>query len=175
MVKGSQLNIDINQIDLQTVNMSIVQEAIDRLNLQWVEISVNNAEKLRTYRMFNIDNKTKDYVYMFLSRRQRSLLSQLRLGVLPLRIETGRYTQGKKEDRICNVCNKGEIEDALRFMTSCDKYNTLRREMYNKKNDWVFHTLDDTEKMIDLMQHDQKLVAVYTEKAITLRNKILFL
>ena len=31
-----------------------------------------------------------DYVHMDLSRSQRSILAQLRCGILPLRIETGR-------------------------------------------------------------------------------------
>ena len=44
-----------------------------------------------------------------LSKSKRSLLAQLRLGVLPLAIETGRYTGKSIELRVCVVCDSNEL------------------------------------------------------------------
>ena len=57
-----------------------------------------------------------------LSRAQRSILAQLRLGILPLHIETGRYIRIKVEDRICSLCDKNKVENELHFLLNCKYY-----------------------------------------------------
>ena len=47
--------------------------------------------KLSTYQQFKGEYKTEKYVLLNLSRSERSLMAQFRSGVLPLRIETGRF------------------------------------------------------------------------------------
>ena len=47
--------------------------------------------KLGTYILFKSEYCTENYLKLYLSRSHRSLLAQLRTGILPLRIETGRY------------------------------------------------------------------------------------
>ena len=50
-------------------------------------------------------------------RRLRSFLCNLTSGTLPLRIETGRYSNEPRNDRWCRVCNNpNEIEDAIHFL-----------------------------------------------------------
>ena len=53
---------------------------------------VLNKPKLRTHIRFKQNYNCEAYLHTYLSRRQRSLFAQLRLGTLPLKIETGRYT-----------------------------------------------------------------------------------
>ena len=48
--------------------------------------------KLRTYITFKTIYATEMYVKSLFSKAKRSILCQLRCGVLPLAIETGRYT-----------------------------------------------------------------------------------
>lgn len=43
------------------------------------------------------------YVTSFLTRSQRSLCAQLRIGILALAIEVGRFIAVPEENRICNV------------------------------------------------------------------------
>ena len=52
--------------------------------------------KLRNYVKFNPDIETSGYPKISLSRFERSLMAQLRLGILPLAILTGRYYQIKQ-------------------------------------------------------------------------------
>ena len=66
--------------------------------------------------------------------RQRQLVSMLRMGVLPLRIETGRYEAckvvGSKgvpvEFRVCKCCSLCKVEDEIHFSFECPLYSSLR-------------------------------------------------
>ena len=60
--------------------------------------------------------KTEKYISMNLTKRQRSILAQLRFGILPLRIETGRFRGEKVEERVCQLCNTGLVEYELHFL-----------------------------------------------------------
>ncbi len=61
------------------------------------------------------------YVYPYMSRSQRSLLAQLRIGVLPLKIETVRQYNVKVEDRICELCDL-DVEDENHVVCSYPTY-----------------------------------------------------
>ncbi len=56
----------------------------------------------------------------------RSLISQLRLGILPLRIETGRYSNLREADRICQLCSANQVENESHFLFQCELYNIER-------------------------------------------------
>ena len=53
--------------------------------------SLPKQDKLRKYAMFKYSFETEPYVTKYLSRNKRSLFAQIRTGVLPLKIETGRF------------------------------------------------------------------------------------
>ena len=40
-----------------------------------------------------------------------------------MRIETGRFNGLKPEDRVCQLCNSGEMEDEKHFILTCDRFN----------------------------------------------------
>ena len=57
-------------------------------NINW-ENNIQSFKKLRTFVTFKKSCKEEKYLLLNLSRKERSLFAQLRLGVLPLRLETG--------------------------------------------------------------------------------------
>ena len=63
-----------------------------------------NGLKLRSYDKFSQVIETSGYLKISLSRIQRSLMAQLRLGILPLTIETGQHYQIPIENRFCKLC-----------------------------------------------------------------------
>ena len=85
--------------------------------------------KLRTYAKIKHDFSTVKYLYINLTRSKRSLIAQLRSGILPLRIETGRHVSEEVSERICCMCKMGVIEDEVHFLFDCPLYknehNTL--------------------------------------------------
>ena len=60
---------------------------------------------------------------MNLSRSLRSYIAQIRCGVLPLHIETGRYRNLKVEERLCKVCDSQSVENELHFIFDCEAYS----------------------------------------------------
>ena len=56
----------------------------------WSEM-VKKTDKLRTYNFFKDTHNTEKYIQINLAKNERSVLAQLRCGILPLRVETGRY------------------------------------------------------------------------------------
>jgi hypothetical protein len=99
--------------------------------------------KLRTYKCFKNTFGTEKYIQIPLSPSLRSILAQFRTGVLPLRIETGRFTSPYThlESRICEICNR-EIEDEKHFLFRCPFYNIDRMKLFKDLN--MNMTCDDT-------------------------------
>ena len=83
-------------------NIQIVKNAIyDSYENIWIE-NWRNKTKLRTYIMFKNVFKTEPYVMMHMSRLQRSLMAQLRCGILPLKIEDSKMLRIQIQDNIVN-------------------------------------------------------------------------
>ena len=92
---------------------------------------VHSKPKLRTYKLFKDVYSVEPYVLTFMNRKQRSFLAQLRCGILPLEIETGRWSGIAVENRICKLCNVGETEDELHFLFRCAHYIEERQAFYS--------------------------------------------
>ena len=86
----------------------------------WIE-GITRKPKLRFYASFKNKLSVANYVLYNLSPSERSIMAQIRLGILPLEVETGHFHNVKLEDRICNICNEG-VEDESHFMFECTLY-----------------------------------------------------
>ena len=42
-------------------------------------------------------------------------MAGLRMGCLPLTVETGRYSNIPYEERVCRLCDRGDVEDQSHF------------------------------------------------------------
>jgi hypothetical protein len=81
--------------------------------------------KLRTYHKIKQTLETESYVKCNLNRKERSLLAQLRFGILPLKIETGRFENLPLENRICELCRLNKTEDETHFLFECEVNNNI--------------------------------------------------
>ena len=61
----------------------------------------NGRNKLRTYKLFKQTYSGEIYVKLIMQISHRSSFAKFRMGVSPLRIETGRYERIAEIDRIC--------------------------------------------------------------------------
>ena len=95
-------------------------------------VKVEDKPKLRLYKTFKSELKTKNYVMSNISRSKRSFLAQLRFCILPIHIETGRFTRKPIEERICTICQFEEVEDEEHFLLTCNKYRTARKNLFEK-------------------------------------------
>ena len=87
--------------------------------------------KLSTSKLLKEIAETEPNLACNLPRYQRSLLAQLRFGILPLSIETGRAQKKEVEERICPLCLDG-VEDDTHFICICEYYKLQRDELFNK-------------------------------------------
>ena len=94
--------------------------------------------KLRSYALFKREWGFEPYLISINSYERRALLSKFRLGICPLRIETGRYEStgsSKKgrpeEERVCLQCRLGKVEDEYHFLLQCPVYGDRRSYLLN--------------------------------------------
>ena len=101
-------------------------------NSVWT-IDVQQVSKLRTYRVLKTEFKCEDYVKLNLKKCERSVLCQFRTGILPLRVETGRYVGEPADQRYCTLCTSDVpvVEDERHFLFNCTLYNNLRENTYS--------------------------------------------
>ena len=77
---------------------------------------MDQKPKLRFYKHFKITMCKENYIIYNLQRNERSILAQLRMGILPLTIETGRFINQPLEQRLCKICDSNEVEDEWHFI-----------------------------------------------------------
>ena len=89
--------------------------------------------KLRTYTLFEQEWGYEPYISHINNRDRRVLLSKFRLGICPLRIETGRYENSGRnskgipeQDRKCECCTLDKVEDEYHFLLQCPAYSERR-------------------------------------------------
>ena len=113
----------------QPVPLDLVKTKIDeQFHNDW-EQHCATKPKLRTYILFKDDTNVATHIKCNVPKYERSLISQLRLGILPLRIETGRFSNLDVQDRTCLVCNTGKVEDENHFLFECNNYLDERNRL----------------------------------------------
>ena len=86
--------------------------------------------------------------------RSKKCISQIRCGVAPLKIETGRYSQTPICERIYFKCTQ-IVEDEIHVLILYPDYQNIKAILFEKtvslNND--FPSYEDTEKFKYLMSH----------------------
>ncbi len=72
--------------------------------------------KLRTCIEYKEQLDAGKYVACHLSRKERSYLAQLRLGILPIKLETNCFENIIAEERLCELCDARVVEDEEHFL-----------------------------------------------------------
>ena len=85
---------------------------------EW-KIEADLKPKLRTFNKIHDFDSKQILANPTLSRYQRSILTQLKIGILPLRIETDRYQGIAPEERLCRLCALNQTEDEIHFLFTC--------------------------------------------------------
>ena len=130
---------------------------------------VLHHEKLRSYKTFKDDFLLEPYLQC-LPLPSRSKFCKLRISSHRLGIETGRFTNTPKEDRLCHTCSSNSIklvDDEFHAVMVCSKYVTVRDSVFSVLHTFTaFDTLKtDSEKFHFIMSYckDSEIV-----KAISL-------
>lgn len=126
--------------------------------------------RMRLYRQLEAGRRNQDDTapsnYLKFNRHQRSAIAKIRMGTLPLHIETGRYVSRPVEQRLCRNCELGAIENELHFIFHCPKYNDIR-DIYIGPN----ADNSDIDNLFDIFSNYNRTrqLANYITKAMLLR------
>ena len=149
--------------------------------------AVDSKPKLRTYKTFKSTYGRESYIDSYIPKYERSLISQLRIGILPLRIETGRYSNIRDPisgnlrkllpfERVCELCDTNRIEDEQHFVCLCPKYDMERKVLFDRfssiNNEFVGLNVED--KFICIMRNANKHLGKFIKDAWLIRKNFLY-
>lgn len=132
--------------------------------------SSNEANKLRTYRLFKHNHQQEHYVTLIKDPYIRSSVTKLRLSAHSLMIEKGRHLRIDVNQRICPKCTLGEIENEMHAVIYCPASQTERSAFFGTLEkqfpEWPSYT--DTQKFNAIMtlSHNPILTSQYIHKLL---------
>ena len=171
MMKDIDIDVDVD--NFTPVNTDAVKaNCVSHQSSKWKKEIVSKP-KLRTYITFKEDFIPEWYVKAPMSKKNRSLIAQIRMGILPLRIETGRWEKGgiPVTDRICLLCKNG-VEDEYHFICLCPMYVNQRNTLFKKvcERTQGFCELQLRDQFIHLLKYHQSLLSAYVRESFEARK-----
>ena len=178
---------EINCADVFSNNVPIInfkefsdfasKSLMTHVNNVWVN-TLSNKPKLHLYKEYKTQYCTERYVLIGLRRSQRSVLAKLRLGVLQIHVETGRYKNTPRDQRCCLICNiNGEVEDEIHFLLKCPQYKNIRDNLFTYATSIIpeFDDLNEIQKLRTLTSHPNLIrnTANYAMELLRIRQNIL--
>ena len=125
-----------------------------------------NMPKLINYNKIKLTFTVPTYIRQSLTRQERSALAKFCCGNLPLKVETGRYRNIPREQRLCTSCNV--VEDEVHFLVKCERYTESRTILLNNININGI-SIDDNFKLM-CTNISPKLLATFIINALTVRR-----
>ena len=113
--------------DERTV-LSASKQRLTDIAFQNIDSDIKVSSKCSLYKHFMNVRGLQPYLCKPVLPNMRKLITKLRLSSHKLCIETGRYTGVNRNDRICQKCNLGVIEDEFHFILQCPFYANVRRQ-----------------------------------------------
>ena len=158
-------------VNKHVCNINHVHERLRlRHSSRWLE-SMQSKPELRTYATFKKEYETETFIEINLTS-QRSYMAQFRCGILPLRMETGRFVGEEIEDCVCNLRNKNKIVDGLHFVLSCPLYDNLRDSLLSNIDPFLF--INNMDLINHLIKSKPRKMSKYIESAMKLRRSVLY-
>jgi len=157
------------------VNLSRVETILkEKASESWLE-EIHRKPKLRTYITFKSTFTVENYVRFGYNKKNRSLMAQIRLGILPLRVETGRYSNIPLQNRLCENCID-LVEDETHFIIHCTLYRDQRQTLFEKAIEMCpnFPMLSDKDKMCFLFNDMYKELCSFIVVCWNIRTNMLY-
>ena len=104
------------------------------LALQELLAENRNSSLFNRYAVYKTTFRLECYLTRTKSQKYRVALSKLRLCANDLRINKGIRNHWGLQDRICELCNQGQVEDEHHFLMKCTFYADLRENILPQFN-----------------------------------------
>ena len=169
------LDISTAYANKNLIDVNNVRDLLTDIMISKWKDEVASKPKLRTYIAIKDNVEVENYVKYCYNRQNRSLMAQIRCGILPLKIETGRYSNLPVEERLCDICNLGKVESEIHFMLECPMYSEERLTLYNAAHlDIDNRNMNDLETFTHLFKNNWRDSIRFLNVAWKKRQMFLF-
>lgn len=117
------------QFDIEIPYNTIKQRIFDMYHQKWYS-DINNSSRLQAYCSYKHDFKLEKYLSVVMENKFKIALSRFRTSSHNLMVETGRYNNTPRNQRLCLSCNMQTIENEYHFLLVCPKYRELRNKYF---------------------------------------------
>ncbi len=126
-----EIKLKTSYKDRSFIDINYARENLmDHVKNDWRE-SAQKKSKLQLFNDIKQEFGVEKYLLLNIDKYEKSLLSQLCYGILPLRIETGRFCNEKNEERLCTLCDTNMVESIEHFLFDCSMYEAQRSQFIN--------------------------------------------
>ena len=94
--------------------------------------TLQQSQKRSFYCTIKDDYSPSPYLALTRKNPSRKALVRFRISSHQLRIETGRYENIPRNERICHFCTSNKIEDENHFLLDCKAYSQIRDIFFSK-------------------------------------------
>ena len=160
--KLRKVMVEVDITDWQSLNPNQVINEV-KLKLYTNEQTrilneIKNSDKhpkLRTYKQFKTSYCLEPYLTLNLAKKTYVNIARFRLSSHNLKIEIGRHNRPKTpvEERVCDKCDSGSVEDEMHCLLICDSNASLRTELIDEAGSQIsgFDSLDKAGQFKKLM------------------------
>ena len=145
----------------------IVTDIIQRQKAAYLSAFLNN-EALSTLVLYRSDYRYACYSSVVQSFLNRRLISRFRCGCHGLQVDTGRFVNAPRDDRVCEVCKSGCVENEHHFLFDCPAYAHIR---YNHAT--LFHGIQTVSSVINSNNPKACLLGRYLRQCFEHRQSVL--
>ena len=129
-IKNLNLNEEIPILEtITTENIKTITKTLEEKYLTFWKHKLENSSKLTFYSTFKTDHNLEKYLEVIKDPYKRKCLSRFRVSNHSLQIEIGRYQNIPREERLCPICNSGEVESETHLLLSCKAYEHSRENL----------------------------------------------
>ncbi len=90
------------------------------------QITKELKDRFKRNKLKELKETDKKYLEKVVNIKHRRSLSRFRMSAHNLEIENGRYRNIPKENRLCKICNTGDVEDEIHFTLHCPALIQIR-------------------------------------------------
>ena len=135
-------------------------------NQKWYS-DINNSSRLQSYSIFKHNLTLEKYLKISMENKYKYALSRFRTSSHDLLIETGRYENIPRDQRLCKSCDMKKIESEYHFLLACPKLRDLRKNILNHI---IVIGQQSTNLRVSCLQIQRKLFAICLSIFILLRK-----
>ena len=111
-----------NPIHLVELKLTVKQKLTDQFIQKWYNL-IATSSRGNLYGQFKMEFKLENYL-LKLSPNERALITKLRCCNLKIPVETGRWVNFPREERICHLCHN-DIGSEYHYIFECSFPNVV--------------------------------------------------